>query len=286
MTKRIVMPSQLELDEMIDLTDAFLFGYEGMSVNFLVTVDWDYLQLMVPKLKEKGKQIFVALNKNFHNPELKKLEEIMKKLCSLSIDGILYYDVAVLQIQQENDLHIPLVWGAEHLTTNYATMNYWHSFGVDMTYVSGEITKQEIIDIRAHTDMSLIVPVFGHLPMFVSERHEVKNYLHHFQLEDCSSIYYMEKEGKQYPVVDHQEGTFVYSSQILNGYQEYIEWKQIGIDYVLLNENFIEREKFIKILEYFDKENGSDSKIDELCNQNTNKGFLYQETVYQVKHYE
>lgn len=286
MTKLMVIPSHTNIDELIDKADAFLFGYQGMSVNFLVTVDLEYIQNLYSKLKAKGKQLFIALNKNFHNNELSVVQEIMKKLADIKIDGILYYDVALVQIKRENNIDIPLIWGAEHLTTNYATMNYWHQFGVDFVYVSGEITKKEIIEIRNHTQMKMIVPLFGHLPMFVSERHEIKNYLTHFHLNNQSSIYYMEKEGKRYPVIDNKEGTFVYSNFILNGYQEYLEFKNAGIDYALLNENFIEQNTFSKIVDIFQKENGSDTEIDELCQNKTDKGFLYKETVYQVKHYE
>lgn len=286
MTKLLVMPASLDIDDVIEQADAFLFGYQDMSMNFLVTIEMEYIQSILPKLKSKRKQLFVALNKNFHNSELPKLKKIMQELAQLSIDGIFYYDVAVVQLKKEANIDLPLIWGAEHLTTNYATMNYWNTFGVDMVYVSGEITKQEILEIYSQTKMPLIVPIFGYLPMFVSERHEVKNYLNYFHIQDNSKIYYMEKEGKRYPLVDNKQGTFVYSSHILNGYAEYLEFKKIGIDYVLLNESFIPRKKFIQILEQFIEENGTDEQIDFLCDHNTNKGFLYKETVYQVKHYE
>ncbi len=285
MTKIMAMPAYPNIDDLIDQVDAILLGYKGMSINFLFTVDFDYIETILPTLKEKKKQLFIALNKNFHSGELESVKEVMHKLADLQIDGILYYDVAVIQMKNEYKIEIPLIWGAEHLTTNYATMNYWNHHGADMAYVSGEITKQEILEIRKHTTIPLIVPILGHLPMFVSERHEVKNYLDHFQLTDQSSVYYMEKEGNKYPIIDNEEGTFVYSSHILNGYQEYLEFQGKGIDYVLCNENFIDRDKFLKIITLF-HQNGSDEAINTLLEGNTDKGFLYKETVYQVKHYD
>lgn len=286
MTKIIAMPAYPNIDDLIDQTDAILLGYKGMSMNFLVTVDLEYIKSIFPILKEKKKQLFVALNKNFHSNELAAVKEVMQKLADLKIDGILYYDVAVIQMKKECQIDVPLIWGAEHLTTNYETMNYWHHHGADMVYVSGEITKQEILEIKKYTNMPLIVPILGHLPMFVSERHEIKNYLNHFQLNDQSSVYYMEKEGKRYPIIDNEEGTFVYSSHILNGYQEYLEFQEKGIDYVLCNESFIDRDIFLKIIAFFYHQNGSDEAIDTLLDENTDKGFLYKETVYQVKHYD
>lgn len=282
----MIMPTNLAIDDLLEDADAFLFGYQDFSMNFPIMVDMEYIVSILPKLKEKKKQLFIALNKNFHNPELEKVTEIMKQLCSLHIDGILYYDVAIVQIKKENQLKIPLIWWAEHLTTNYATINYWQKHGIHSVLLSGEITKQEILEIKKHSNIPLITPIFGYLPMFVSERHEVKNYLNHFQLQDTSSFYYMEKEGKKYPLVDNSEGTFVYSHCILNGYQEYLEFKEKKIDYVLLNEFLIDRKTFQKVLNIFKTEKGNDIQIDNLCHNNTNKGFLYQETVYQVKQYE
>lgn len=282
----MIIPAYPNIDALIDQADAFLFGYQKMSMNFLVTVDLEDIQKMLPILKEKKKQLFIALNKNFHSSELGSVKEVMQKLADLQIDGILYYDVAVIQMKKEYKIEIPLIWGAEHLTTNYATMNYWHQHGADMVFVSGEITKKEIIEIKEQIKIPLLVSILGYLPMFVSERHEVKNYLDYFQLQDKSPFYYMEKEGKRYPIVDNEEGTFVYSSHILNGYQEYLELKEHNIDYVLLNEHFIERSIFLKILILFHEETGSDALIDSLLGGNTDKGFLYKETVYQVKHYD
>lgn len=284
MTKLMIIPSALDFSK--DHGDAYLLGYQSLSMNFLTTVDMEQIKLLYNELKQRGKQLFIALNKNFHSCELIHVKEVMLQLAELKIDGILYYDVAVVQLKKKYKIDIPLIWGAEHLTTNYATMNYWHSQGADMAMVSGEITNQEILEIRENTNMPLIVPAFGHLPMFVSERHEVKNYLKYFKLNDHSSVYYMEKEGRRYPVVDNREGTFVYSSYILNAYQEYLDWKQKGIDYVTLNANFINPQVFQKIVEIFECEDGYDSMIDELLEGNTDKGFLYKETVYQVKKYE
>lgn len=284
MTKLMVIPSHL--NEWLEDADAYLLGYQSLSINFLETVSFEQIEQIYSKLKSQGKQLFIALNKNFHNHELEQVKEAMIRLSQLGIDGILYYDVAVVQLKNEYKIDIPLIWGAEHLTTNYATMNYWHTKGVDMVSISGEITNQEILEIRNATDMPLIVPAFGHLPMFVSERHEVKNYLNYFGLKDNSKLYYMEKEGKKYPIIDNQEGTFVYSYLILNAYQEYLDWKEKNIDYVTLNENFIDPVIFKKVVHLFKSETGNDAMIDDLLEGKTDKGFLYKETVYQVKKYE
>ena len=135
-------------------------GYEWIVIN----VKDDKLTLMMKNClpKEKVKKILIELD-------------------NYKIKGVLYYDVAVLNIYRSLKLKYDLVWGCEHYATNYNTINYWHSFGVNYAYLSSDITLQEIIDITKNTKSKLMVNLFGYLPMFVSKRHIVKNYLNYFK---------------------------------------------------------------------------------------------------------
>ena len=132
----------------------------------------------------------------------------------------------------------------------------------------------------------LIVTVFGYLPMFVSERHLVKNYLKTFNLNDNSNINYIENNGNIYPIIDDNLGTIAYSSHILNGINEVLEFKENNIDYILLNSYLIEDDKFEIVLDLFNNVNSFNvleysKKIEE--NFSCDNGFLNKETIYKVK---
>ena len=172
------------------------------------------------------------------------------------------------------------MWSQEHLTTNYETMNFWNSYGVKYTYVSSDITLKEIEEIKKKSKCKLIVPIFGYIPIFTSKRHVVKNYLDNFNLKNNSKTNYIEKENKLYPIVDNKEGTVVYSSHILNGYDEYKKLEDI--DYFTLNSFNIESDKFINVLKMYKEKKVKEEKIDKLF-ENIDKGFLYKETIYKVK---
>ena len=206
-------------------------------------------------------------------------------LDKLNINGIMYYDIAVVNIKLENNLKTPLVWGQEHLTTNPITSNFWNKYGANYTLVSNEITKEEIIEMKKNSLSKLIITVFGHLPMFVSERHLVKNYLKTFNLNDNSEINYIENGGNIYPIIDNELGTISYSAHILNGINEVLEFKKNDIDYILLNP-FLVEDKFEMVLDLFNnvnKENVEDysKKLEE--NFKCDNGFLNKETIYKVK---
>lgn len=286
MPKLMIIPKSKEISQLIYYSDAFLFGIDNMSINMPIYFTIEEIKEIIDYIKENNKKIFISLNKNMHNNDLKKLEEILITLDALKIDGVFYYDVAVLNIVKRLKLDIPLVWSQEHLTTNFATINFWHDMKVEYTYLSAEITLDEIIEISRNSKAKLIVPIFGYLPIFASMRHTVNNYLDKFDLKDSSKINYMNLKDDKYPIVDDKLGTNIYSAHILNGYHEYLILKNHNIDYITLNAFNIDDNKFLEVVKMFKEElEGSEDKINEMF-ENTNSGFLYKETIYKVKKHD
>ena len=265
----------------VEYSDAILIGIDNLSVNVPDT----YIIHEVEEIIKKYNQIefFVALNKNMHKCDLDSLKDTLIKLDKMNIAGIFYYDIAVLEYRNTLNLKVPLVWSQEHLTTNYATMNYWYNENVNYTYVSSEITLDEIIENRKNTKMKLIVPIFGYLPMFVSKRHLVENYLEYFNLDKKSSKYELEKDSKLYPVSIISNDTTIYSSHILNGLSELKVLEENNIEYVTLNSYNIDTSKFIDVLKIYKSRLYESEKEIDMVFDNLDKGFLYKETVYRVK---
>lgn len=283
MSKILIIPSDNNLN---NESDGYIIGLKSLSVNMPVYFELDELVEFIKKIKDNNQEVFISLNKNMHNGDLKYLEEVMQTLNGLNIDGVLYYDIGVVNIWKRLKLDYELVWAQEHLTTNYLTCNYWYDKGVKYAYLASEITTDEILEIKENTEMKLMIPIFGYLPMFVSKRHAVKNYLDYFNLKDNSDINYITKESKVYPIVDDENGTTVYSSSILNGIGETL--KLINIDYLVLN-SFNIGDNFKKVVKMF--KNVDEKNIDEYTNKldqlfNSDRGFLYSRTIYKVKNNE
>ena len=275
--KKIIYPvSYSQIEKSIDLIDGFVIGIEGLSVNTSLNIKMEEIDKYISLKKE----VFVSLNKNMFNSDLDILKETLLYLNCKDIKGILFYDLSVLNIVNKLKLNVKLVWSQEHLTNNYLTCNYYLDKGVDFVNISGEITLSEIIEIKKNTSLKLIVPIFGYLPMFNSRRHIVNNYLETFEFEKTDDLYYMEKEGKRYPLVDNLYGTTAYSANILCGLDELNILEENSIDYVTLNGFNIDEDLFVDVLKNIS--NKDYKKIDNLFN-NLDKGFLYKETIYKVK---
>ena len=263
--KLILIPKNIdEITKANDLVDGFIIGVESLSTNMPFYVNLNELKEI---LKMTSKKVFVSLNKNMHSKDLNFLKEILLELEKLNIEGILYYDVSVVNIKQELSLKKELVWSAEHLVTNSLSINFWKDEGVNFAYLSSDITIEEIKKIKNETDVTLMMNIFGYVPIFTSYRHLIKNYLKTFNLNDNSEINYIEKEGKKYPIVD-KENTTVYSSNILNACLQ------------------IDEEVIIEIIKLFKELNEANkdeinSKINSYF-KNIDNGFLNKETIYRV----
>lgn len=262
MHKKIIIPKNIkQVQTLSPWIDGVLLPLRDYSMNYVDTYTLDEIDDFI----ENTKEVFILMNKNFHHDELQRVKDVCEQLNKKNIAGIFFYDLAIVHLKMQEK--VPLIWDQEHLTTNYLTMNYWYEKGIDSVHISSEITKDEIIEIQNQTKNTLFMTVFGYVPIFTSQRNLVKNYINTFHLQ-TSKEYKIEKDGKKYPIIDQKEGTFVYHSHILDIREEIQDLK---IDYWIYNANEIEESIFEEVIK-------NDKKI-----ENSNLGFLYQETIYKVK---
>ncbi len=261
MKKVAIISSLKQAQDLKDLVTAFILPVQDYSINFPNTFTFDEIN----EIKAIGPDVFLVMNKSIYNEEIKVLTKVLKQIEALNIKGIIFYDIAFIQLKAELNLKTDLVWAQEHLVTNYETINYWYDKGAKYAYLSSELTKDEIITIKKHSKAKLFINVFGYIPMFTSKRHLVKNYLDYFNLDQKGLKKHIYKEGKTYPIIDDNHGTTVFSNYILNILDE-----DFLDDYLVFNSTFIDEKEFKKVLT-------------DAHNFPFEHGFLYKETIYKVK---
>lgn len=281
----IIIPKSIDMINTVKQEiGGVILGLKDFSVAYEKEYTIEEIDSITTLLKDK--KVFVSINKNILSHEIEACYQQIKKLNKIPISGILFYDLAILNYKQK--INHNLWWAQEHFTTNYLTIQYYEKEGVKGTYMSSDITKEDMKEIRRNTKMELMINGFGYLPIFMSRRHSIENYKKTFQINSIGKDYFIEKEGKKYPIVDNKQGTCVYSPSILNAALEVPFFKKENFQYMILNSFHIEEKNFQKIVHLFSsitEENKEEiqKKVDALCKGNTDQAFLYTNTIFKVK---
>lgn len=286
MNKICLMPKTI--DEINLDVDTIIIGYKDF--NSLNVLELDINEL-IDLRKKHHKELYISFNQLIHDDKLELVESILKKLCELKIDGLLFDDLGILKIVKEKQLNIKLIWANAHQVTNYITINNYEKMGVEGVLISPDITLSEIMEIKENTNTKLFVPIFGKFEIFSSNRFLLSNYLKYIKEKGTNKTYYIENNDTKYPIYEDNNGTHIVNGNILNGLNEYTKLLESNVDYVVINSYDIDNidlviQNFNKVKDMYIESNIYESTIKALEQQLTddvNKGFLYTETIYKVK---
>ena len=269
MSKIIVKPNKEEdIKKIVKLdVDGIILPLKDMCVgsSFFMTLD------SIIDLKIINKEKIILINKIMHNKDLELLKEILIKLKDSDIKKIIFYDLAVYTLFKELDCNnIELVIGQEHLNRSSNSNNFYNELGINYSYITSDITIDEIKEIRSNTNMKLLYTVYGRLPLFCSRRYLISNYLEYINKEKHNSNYYIKNRDDNLYISEEDNATLIYSDivNLINKIDE-LDF----IDYLVLD--------FNNINEYKDIINKFKNKIKD--GEEYYLGFYNTKTIYRVK---
>lgn len=270
MCKLIVSANSFShLDELIDKDIYGVILYiDKLSVNssFYIGVN------DINKIDFKNKKIYLVMNKIMHNNDLDMVYECLSSLSNMDVK-ILFYDMAVYNIAKKLDIVSKLVIYQDHLNASILSNNFYYGLGVGGSYITSDITKDELLDIKRNSNMEIYFMGYGYAPIFYSRRYLVNNYLKFIGMEDSGGNYSIISDmGVEYPIVSEEYGTTIYSEKPINliNYLDEIN----DIDYIVMNSNGIEDIEFNMMVDRFI----SREKLDDCY-----IGFWNTKTIFRVK---
>ena len=269
----------------LNYTNSFIIGLKDFSINYL-----EYSIEEIKKLRNEYNdiEIFVSINKNIFNNDLDILKNNLLELNKLKINGILFYDLSVLSFSKKLGLSIPLIWGQEHMTTNYNTCNYYYEKGCEYVYLSSEITLDEIKEIKNKSAIKLMSFIFGYPDVSFSKRKLLTNYFLSKGKKKNNDWYKISSDNEKYFIKESNLGTRILYGNILNGIIPFSELEGT-LDYAILNEEMIDHNLFLKCLKVFNdllNKKISASNAFDIIKELTGSidtVFYYKKTIYKVK---
>ncbi len=257
--------------------DGMILPLESFSVDY-----FKYYSISDIKeyRKNTDKLLYVVINKMIFNNELDSLFKVLKELENIKVDGVFFYDLAVLNLVRENNLSINLIYNGTHMVTNSDTINLYYDLGVKGAYLSNEITKNEVLNIRSNTKSDLFILLLGNPVVAMSRRSLLTSYFANKNKSKSDLITIKEpKSGQEFLVKEDNNGTTFFYNRRLNLSNVYKELVDSGINYGIIEQGDYSSDEYKELINAFasfDKQ-----KIDELAGHN--RGFLYRETIYKVK---
>lgn len=307
MTELLVTPKSLShISDLIEAgADAFVIGEEQFGLRLAGEFDREDLKDAIDLIHEHNKKAYVAVNGIFHNEHLDAVEDYMKFLHVVKPDAILFGDPAIVMYERELGNTIPLQWNQETLVTNYFQVNYWGQRGANRAVLARELSLDEVLNIKAHTDVAIEVQVHGMTCMFQSKRSLLGNYfmyqdkvmkIENREIKDAMLLYDEERNNK-YPIFEDSNGTHIMSPNDICVIEELEELIEAGIDSfkvdgILHSEEYITTvtKAYRQALDLYDEdvEAYEDAKFDLVDmieeiqpeHRPLDQGFLFKQTVY------
>lgn len=214
-----------------------------------------------------NKKILIAVNRMIHNKDIDKVKKVLNKIKNTNISSILFYDVGIIKLA--NDMHInkELIIGQEHLNASINSNNFYYNNNVNSTYITSDITKDEILNIKRNTKLNVYYTVYGNIQIFYSRRKLLTSYFEYIKKDKKDNIYYIYDKDKKYTIVEYNYGTIIYSPKV-NLINNITNLKDINLVIDLSLQDGID------IIDKF---------INNEKEENTYEGFYNTKTIYKVK---
>jgi len=265
-------------------TDGIILSLKDYSVQSTIYYDLDEIKEIINKYPKL--EVFIKMNKNIFNDEIDRLKEMLIEFNKLNIKGIFFYDLAILNIKQELNLDVDLVWDQSHMVNNYRTCDYYYNEGVKYALLGKEITLEEIKEIVEKSKITSIVEVVSTPAIAYSKRKLLTNYYKSINKTKKDTLEILEKvTNKYYIVKESNNGTSFYTKDIMNGTSIIKDLYSVNAPYIIMREEGVPDfdELVNDTYTYIENECKDNDYIEKYKKLGDNTNFFFKETMYKVK---
>jgi hypothetical protein len=264
--------------------DGIILALNDLSIQSIKYYSLDEIKSI--KEKYPNLEIFIKINKNILNKDIDLLKESLIELDKLKVNGVFFYDLALIQIKKELNLSIDLVWDQTHMVNNYKTCNFYNELGVKYALLSKEITLNEIETIISKSKITSMVEVVSIPTIAYSKRKLLTSYFKNIGKDKKDTIEITEKvSNNKYIVIEEENGTSFFDASIVNGTSIIKDLYEMNCPYIIMREYKIP--KFNELVndtkEYIDNKCTDSKYVDKYKILGDNTNFFFKETIYRVK---
>lgn len=211
------------------------FGLRAFGGNFTN----EEIRAAVQMAHRAGKKIYVTVNVFPHNNDLVSLPDYLRFLVEVQADAVLVADLGVFMLVREAAPTLPVHISTQANNVNWRTVRAWQELGAERVVLARELTREEIREIRQHTDVDLELFVHGAMCISYSGRCLLSSYFTGRDAnrgscaQSCRWKYALVEEarpGEYYPIAEDERGTYIMNSKDLCLLPYLDEVVDVGID--------------------------------------------------------
>lgn len=165
--KLIIEPFNFEhanfcIDQKID---AIILGSEDYSLrNSYNFTDEEILKIISNK---KNTKIFIKVNAFFFEHQIDKLTNYLIRISKWEIDGVIFSDFAIAQINEELKLNLKLRYNPDTLVTSYFQFPFYIENNFSCVSLARELSLIELSEILSNKTNELELEIQGHGYLFI-----------------------------------------------------------------------------------------------------------------------
>lgn len=227
---------------MIYGADAVYCGTGALSLRSRASMDNEALEKTIEFAHAHGKKVYTTLNIYAPDDVYKDIEEQVKMLEKVKVDGVIVSDGGVVDLIKQIAPSIPVHISTQANTLSAHTAKFWQKNGAERVVLSREMNKEDIKKLIADIPDDLETEMFIHgaICWAYSGRCYLSDYMasRNANLGDCAqscrwayNMYIEERNnpGNIMPIEEDKNGTYVLSSKDLCLIKEIPEICEMGV---------------------------------------------------------
>lgn len=204
----LVVVANKDIDKILEKDiKAVIIGVKNLSI-YPFELD---IESIINIANTTKKNVYIAINKMIHNSDLDYIKDILIKINNTKIKGIIFYDVGLINTIKDINIKKELVISLEHLNASVNSHLFYQKKGITSSFITSDITIDEIKEIKNNTKLNIFYTVYGYLPIFYSRRYLLTNYFKYINKDKKDNNYYIYYDDNKYMIVEKDYGTIIYS---------------------------------------------------------------------------
>ena len=150
----------------------YKYGLRANAVNFSI----DEIKEACKFAHNLGKKVYLTMNMVFHNEDYEEVKDYIKEVVESGIDAFILSELNLVKYIKENYPNVEVHISTQNTNTNYLSVKFLKSLGVDRVVLAREVGINDIEKIGHLVDVDLEVFIHGAMCTFYSGRCALSSY--------------------------------------------------------------------------------------------------------------